>query len=396
MTPKTVRAWSVVHTWSSLISTVFLVMLCLTGLPLIFHHEIEDWVAGDQPRAVPIAEMASLDAMVDQARAANPGRVISGVFINPDAPQAVVYSQPSWQALVDRPFDFQATTFDSRTGQLAEGAAYAPHPVTAFMDLMLRLHVDMFLLLPGQLFLGAMGVLFLVAIVSGVVLYGPFTRKLKFGEIRREKTRRTRWLDLHNLLGAVTIVWASVVGFTGALNELAGPLYQNYVATDVAAVARPWQGQPAPPLEQQASVDTVVASVGRAMPDQTISFVSLPGNPFGSSHHYFIWTHGQSGLNSRMDTPALADAVTGKFVSSVPMPWYIQAIEISRPLHFGDYGGMPLKILWALMTIVTLIVLISGLYLWIARKFLGVKKAARAPRYEPDALPAAARVEAAE
>jgi uncharacterized iron-regulated membrane protein len=31
----------VVHTWSSLISTLFLLLLCVTGLPLIFHHEID-------------------------------------------------------------------------------------------------------------------------------------------------------------------------------------------------------------------------------------------------------------------------------------------------------------------------------------------------------------------
>lgn len=117
------------------------------------------------------------------------------------------------------------------------------------------------------------------------------------------------------------------------------------------------------------------------MPDQVISFVSLPGNPFGSPHHYFIWTHGQGGLNARMDTPALADATTGAFVSSVPMPWYIKAIEVSRPLHFGDYGGLPLKILWALMTIVTTVVLISGLYLWLARKRIGAKRAATRPAH---------------
>ena len=39
---RTVRLWSVVHTWTSLVSTVFLLLLCLTGLPLIFHHEIDE------------------------------------------------------------------------------------------------------------------------------------------------------------------------------------------------------------------------------------------------------------------------------------------------------------------------------------------------------------------
>jgi uncharacterized iron-regulated membrane protein len=37
-------------------------------------------------------------------------------------------------------------------------------------------------------------------------------------------------------------------------------------------------------------------------------------------------------------------------------------------LHFGDYGGMPLKILWALFDLATIVVLISGLYLWFARR----------------------------
>ena len=33
---RALRRWSWVHTWSSLVCTLFLLMLCLTGLPLIF------------------------------------------------------------------------------------------------------------------------------------------------------------------------------------------------------------------------------------------------------------------------------------------------------------------------------------------------------------------------
>jgi len=49
------------------------------------------------------------------------------------------------------------------------------------------------------------------------------------------------------------------------------------------------------------------------------------------------------------------------------MPWYYMALSMSRPLHFGDYGGLPLKILWAALTLFTMVVLGSGLYLWLAR-----------------------------
>ncbi|KPW59136.1 Uncharacterized protein ALO54_03902 [Pseudomonas syringae pv. philadelphi] len=48
MKSQTVRRWSIVHTWSSLICTLFLLMLAITGLPLIFHHEI-DHLLGDAP-----------------------------------------------------------------------------------------------------------------------------------------------------------------------------------------------------------------------------------------------------------------------------------------------------------------------------------------------------------
>ena len=52
------------------------------------------------------------------------------------------------------------------------------------MDFLLQLHTDMFLGLPGMLFLGAMGILLVVALISGVVLYAPFMRKLPFGTVQ--------------------------------------------------------------------------------------------------------------------------------------------------------------------------------------------------------------------
>lgn len=42
MKTRTVRLRCEVHTWTSLISTVFVLLFCLTGLPLIFHQEIDE------------------------------------------------------------------------------------------------------------------------------------------------------------------------------------------------------------------------------------------------------------------------------------------------------------------------------------------------------------------
>jgi uncharacterized iron-regulated membrane protein len=73
-------------------------------------------------------------------------------------------------------------------------------------------------------------------------------------------------------------------------------------------------------------------------------------------------------VTSRLLKPALIDAETGKLTDSRDMPWYVSALFLSQPLHFGDYGGMPLKIIWAILDIITIVILWTGLYLWLKRR----------------------------
>jgi uncharacterized iron-regulated membrane protein len=54
-------------------------------------------------------------------------------------------------------------------------------------------------------------------------------------------------------------------------------------------------------------------------------------------------------------------------ITTISRPWYVQTLLLSQSLHFGDYGGLPLKILWLILDLITIVVLGSGLYLWIGR-----------------------------
>jgi uncharacterized iron-regulated membrane protein len=105
-----------------------------------------------------------------------------------------------------------------------------------------------------------------------------------------------------------------------------------------------------------------------ALPGMAVTSVVFPGSKFGSSHHYLLWAKGDTPLTARLFNPVLVDARSGALTAVVGMPWYLRALEVSRPLHFGDYGGLPLKIIWALMDLVTIVVLLSGLYLWFTRR----------------------------
>ncbi len=382
---STIKTWYLVHKWTSLVCTIFLLIICLTGLPLVFHHEIEHWLDDAKPLSdVPASTPpANLDKLVTQARSMYPGEVVDYLFFDPDEPQVYV-------GMAKKPGDGQvsghAVRMDGRTGDvLLDGPLYTQDRFS-FMGIMLSLHVDLFASLPGELFLGFMGLLFCIAIVSGVVLYGPFMKKLEFGTVRAGRSTRLKWLDLHNLLGIVTLVWAFVVGFTGVINELSTPLFRLWQSTELVRILEPYKGQgvPAELSSAQAAADTA----RKALPGNEVSFIAFPGNAFGSPHHYIAWMRGATPLTSKMNTPVLIDGRNGELTTVAKMPWYLTALELSRPLHFGDYGGLPLKIIWAVLDLITIVVLVSGLYLWLARRRATEARIAELVRkHQPAATP---------
>jgi uncharacterized iron-regulated membrane protein len=359
MKSSTIRAWSQVHTWTSLVCTGFLLMLCLTGLPLIFHDEIDDalnpatWEA-----AHPDGPLLDLDALLAGALAQRPGEVPIFMSFDIDRPVVNVTTGPT----ADAPGSaMHFASFDRTSGNLVPPADVGG----AVMDFLLQLHTDMFLGLPGMLFLGAMGTLFVAAIVSGVVLYAPFMRKLEFGTVRRGQSTRLKWLDYHNLLGVVTVAWVIVVGLTGVMNTLATPIIDNWKTHELADLVAPYADAPQPAV--YASLDVAVNRAVAEAPGMELQFVAFPGSGFSTDYHYAIFLHGQTPLTEHIIAPALVSADDGSFAGMREMPWYVKALSLSGPLHFGDYGGLFLKMVWALLDVITIIVLASGLYLWVAR-----------------------------
>lgn len=258
--------------------------------------------------------------------------------------------------------DIHTVVVDARTAKvLAE-----PRLDEGFMHLMLRLHADLFAGLPGKLFLGFMGLLLIVAIISGIAIYGPFMRKLEFGTVRRDRTPRIYWLDLHNLLGIVTLAWLLVVGATGIINTWADLVIKLWQFDQMAQMTAPYKNLPLP--DKLGSLEQSVRAAQAREPDMQVGFVAFPGTLFSSPHHYAVFMRGTTPLTARLLKPVLVDAKTTKVTDSRDLPWYVTALLVSQALHFGDYAGMPLKVLWAVLDIVTIAVLISGIYLWLVRR----------------------------
>jgi uncharacterized iron-regulated membrane protein len=352
-----IKTWAWVHKWSSLICTAFMLLLCLTGLPLIFSHEINHWLGNETEAPVMPANTAlvSMDDVLTSAKALYPERVVQYIFRDID-------EEKTWTVSLGRTAisedDTKYVTVDARTAQVLQ----EPNFSEGFMYIMFKLHVDLFAGLPGMLFLGFMGLLLVVAIVSGAVLYAPFMRRLAFGEIRKNRSQKLKRLDTHNFLGIVTLVWALTVGVTGIINAWADLVINYWQADQMAEMTAPYKGLPPP--TKLASIQTGINTAEQLEPDMKLGFIAFPGTAYSSEHHYSIFMRGNTPITARLYKPVLIDAETAGLTDSRNIPWYLTALLISQPLHFGDYGGMLLKIIWLLLDLVTIVVLWTGLMLW--------------------------------
>jgi uncharacterized iron-regulated membrane protein len=355
---KSIRLWSSIHKWTSLVATIFLLMLCIIGFPLVFDEEIGNWLNPQKITDVPAGTPpAALDSMIASQLAKHPGDVMVSLGFLKGRPAVAAQSAPTATAPSSQS---HRQTFDLRTGEPSDAEVRRRGPVMSFVH---TLHADMFLGLPGALFLGAMGLTLTVAIVSGVMLYTPFMHRLAFGTVRAGRSQRTRWLDLHNLLGIVTVAWLLAVSITGAINTLYGPV-ADAVRADMFRMGNAYGG--ATP-NRLASVDAALATARKALPDGALVSLFFPGAGFSTPRHYAVLARGNRPITSQLFYAVLIDAGTGELTTVYDMPWYAKALLLSQPLHFGDYGGLPLKIIWAAFDLLTIIVLGSGLYLWLAK-----------------------------
>ena len=128
----------------------------------------------------------------------------------------------------------------------------------------------------------------------------------------------------------------------------------------------PYKGQPPP--ARLGSLQQSVRASEALEPSMTMGFVAFPGTDFSSAHHFTVFMRGNTPLTARLFKPVLVDAQSAQVTDSRVLPWYLTLLLVSQPLHFGDYGGLGLQIVWALLDVITILVLGSGLYLWLARR----------------------------
>jgi uncharacterized iron-regulated membrane protein len=350
--------------WAGLILSLNVLVFAVTGLILIFHEEIESALEQAAPQR-PLGQPLSLAQAIAIAKGKLPSA--DAVFVSRDLahPHLVFVGLGEGSRKLE---DTRAIKVDLTTGSIDDR-----NFDDTFIGVVYHLHAQLMAGPLGDLLVGAVGLLLLLVLITGAMIYGPMMKRFVFGTLRRDRHSRNLFADLHKLVGVSVFGWLSLVVTTGILLSLGSILFQAYSQNELRALAQVDVTQRL--IEGTPVVDAAVAAAEKGSRGREWTLAILPGSDLSSVRHFSILLSGASGVQRRLPRISLVDAANPSSVTYHDFPLYLQALLLSQPLHFGDYGGLPLKLLWALFTLALIGLSATGVYTF----FSGRKRSRRKP-----------------
>jgi uncharacterized iron-regulated membrane protein len=345
-----------IHVYVGIFVAFHLFILTLTGAVLLFKDEIE----GEEHHAehVEIATVPHLENFYAQLLKKYPDErplALSLEEANPRIAQLRLGKEGAKEFRGSR-----RVYFDTETG----AEVVAPKAEGTFMDFMLRLHREFLLGSTGKIYVGIIGLLYAFVLLSGFFIYGNFSKKTNFGEIRRQSPRSLSG-DLHRFIGMSVFAWGLLIAVTGLFLGLSSTLIKVYQYSELKKLTAQYAIAPTGSL---ASLDKVLETAQKALPEASFDYLAFPDTQFSPPGHFLVLMHGNTTFTERLVELVVVDATTGELTEVRALPWYLKFTMLSEPLHFGNYGGLFLKIVWLVLSLVSLALPGLGLYIWWSRR----------------------------
>ena len=360
----------IIHQWVSLICALFLLLLTLTGLPLLFRNEINAWnTVNLPPRGEPVA-LSEIWAGLPQGTAevsqAFPTKEI--LAVTPDGEDGTLYFRVKERggkaSRAHMRMGGEQIMYDVRTGAVFDrkDRVYRSEAVQEFMHTMHILHVRLGMEEGGRDFLAAMCVLAVISIVSGVYLYLPMMKTLAFGT-RRRRSSRVFWSDWHKLTSIFAGTWAVLMCVSGVFIVLYSVGMRDYQRTAHARAAEHFvvQTQDAP----QISAEEAYARIAAEFPQKDVISMRLPT----ADSAYYVFQIAEPTVRPTdfaLGTQVYLAAGGGEPLL-VPVPAWLTMAPFFLNMHIHNHELTAEKIFWALLILMTAAMIVTGIVLWLTR-----------------------------
>jgi uncharacterized iron-regulated membrane protein len=361
LAPRTFQIWWDVHAWVGVIGALVLYLAFFMGALTLFNAEIDMWadpVSGGRP-----ATAARLGPLVDQLVREEHAVGQDRMALMPERTGLRAYLVKRGQSVRAYRMSSETGRFEplrSELGQFFFGLHYLAH-------------------VPGGVYLAGLAAmsLLLVAMTGLFIHLKNLARQwLRFRPARGLRPAAT---DAHKVLGLFGLPFQLLYGWTGALLAIGfvlvePPFVASLFAGDVQAAAEA-RGEPADDaprptghLAPLADIDQVVATARGAVPGLVPSFIGVDHVGDEAS---VIRVSGEVERGAFGTASVVVRARDGKLLHAYGPE---QASSFQRfeawffGLHYARYGGYGLKLVSALLALLTCAVIVTGNLIWLERR----------------------------
>lgn len=351
---RTLARLLTLHAWAGIVTGLLLFIVCFSGAVVVFKKEIDLWANPSLAQLPRVQTPVALDTVLAQLLARYPGATVEAIAL----PDGV---NPAYFAIV-REVGAPAKARTKLALRADTGAVVGP--VDSQLGQYLRmLHV--FLFFGPRWIVGFLGVAMLVLIATGIVIHRKILAEL-FTQ-RWGRSLRVVLSDLHKSAGIWGLGFHIMIAATGAWLGLA-PLFEQgwaYIAgtAPAACTAAPAKLRAEPVA--MPSLDGLHTAARQAVPGLQVAYVSL--RQWGTAKAQVRFTGGlQDHLAStaRVEFEAATGRVRERHDPRTAGFWSL-ANALMEPLHFGDFGGLPLKWLYFFLGLTPALLSLTGTLIWL-------------------------------
>jgi uncharacterized iron-regulated membrane protein len=352
---STVKRALSAHAAIGLLAGALLYLVSLTGTIAVFHAEWQRIEQPDAPEMVRIAPGAVQRAV--EAVLASDSRKTTHLYVHlpvSDLPRTTITT------------DHKAVHVD------ATGAIVGPEE-NAWSEFLVGLHYTLNLpSLIGITLVGALGVMMLALALSGVIAHPRIFRDAF--RLRARDKGGIGLADWHNRLSVWTLPFTIAIALTGALIGMASitafAIASASYGGDIEKVYAPIFGAEGKPNAAPAPTPDIVPALDymrRHHPDLTLTYVVLHDPRTVGQHIQLVAAHDRrlifgeyfsfDGQGRFQGVAGLADGDLGQ-----------QAAASNYNLHFGNFGGLPVKLAYFLFGLALTGICATGSYIWLGKR----------------------------
>lgn len=351
---RRLASWT--HLYFGLVAGLLLSVVGVTGTLLVFHDELDRLLDPHLHIVEAGTSTVPLDQVVAAAAARLPEHTPSFIRLPPRAGSPVEI----WTDGESGPAVFVDPNTAAVLGTQAHG--------DSFTGWLFELHVELFTGEVGHIIVGVSGIVLVVLLVSGLVLWWPkayrWARALLSAP--RGPWRRFNY-ELHGLSGAWSSLLLLVIAVTGTSLVFHDEFRAGLNALTLSESPPPPPRSVARGEAADASLQEALATAERALPGGAVTWIYLPAtpdapltlrkrmpgewHPNGRSYLYF---DRHTGELLRADDARAAQLGT-------------RIYDLLYPLHIGRFGLWS-KLLYAALGLLPLVLSVGGTLIWWDRR----------------------------